>query len=1360
MDSSILSRLPLNVKIPHEAEETAKTAFARDKPLTNDLLPGTFFDDPQYLDSLPTRTKALICSIQMSGQHPDRPALSHIESCHALTRYLDTQDDTHLRTAFALCAMSLRYVPPVHPGRGKSNNHMGRLYQRRWERHSDFADLDEAIRHYKIALEVADDKDEVRTEWACDVVATLVSRIQRNMHSEKAKDKDDARAYIDRAIELAGQTPVRARHISTKGEAIRLITAEDDPERKTLLTESIACHHQALELCETYLALPSKPSIPFGMIHRNAGKAYLARYALAKRPEDGEKALSLLHQALDLEPHGGNSWELFMDDLAHVHKARAQISGDADEEAMACSVWREVIETNPRSTTARVNLAEFLRHMAEKAVDQTVANESIEDAIQVAEDAVRLLPAGSSNLGLAYARCSGVHYTKYEMVGDVADINRAVECAQMATSDYASINLWDYYRILGQVLVTRHERLPQYDDLQMAEVAVREAIAQCGSENGEDRASCQWILGKITRAMYDHQRKPETLHKTAQIFLEASQSMRHNVLSKSLTLNDLGNAYTDLFTHEALPEHLDQAIDAYKESLSSLQQLYHTDQHPHVLMVNAALGNVMTQRFLHWRAETDIDSAIMYYRRSLSHTDEHHPRYPMRVANLSYALQLRFHDRQKVDDLREAQRILTVALEGPVPLSDELRTALATRMGNNYQYFFSVSKQLSDLKTADDHYNKAIAVPNASSAARSMAILNKVTNLKKMAEDTDDPLAVEMSDKSFDMIEHMIDKESPFYWGFVLNHADLLFFIYNRKHSPNCSDYGHRALEKYNSLVQMKNVGATVRINVASIAARLHRDVHQDHAGARDSIMISLELLPEAILMHENRLEQLKFIRKCQYVPSMVVSYSLEAGDPASTIIHRLEAGRAFIWDRIEDRPTQLDVLGEADPELAGKFRTLQQRVYQQVRPSRDTVGVELTSVMPGDTSRLQRQRDTDAYHQVLRDIRSLSGFGSFLRIPETPTDLQTYAADAPIVFVNATPDRSDSLIITKTSVYNLPLPFFSMDELRDYAARFIQARNVFDREEEQAGAFSDYLQVMKWLWETAAKPILHSIDWKAYESELSEKPRVIWVSTGWISVLPIHASGDFESPGETNEPRSVHDMVVSSYTTSLKALEVTRQRALRIKGQRTSAQRHAVVVAMETTPGLGRDGDLNVNPEIQAIEHTLAPSFHVDVLSQPDTSSVKTSLSKAAVAHFACHAHADLKDPSRSAILLADHQKKPPPFTVRTLLRLNIKSCELVYLSACESGASKDLHLRDEGIHIAGGFHIAGVPHVISTLWKVSDHVSAQLAGLVYAKLKDGGKDEVDFSRAPYALHQAIGAMQQRGVHPMLLGPFIHSGP
>ncbi|KAJ5635161.1 uncharacterized protein N7484_008474 [Penicillium longicatenatum] len=1342
--------------------DAAKASFGRDRPMTDDVRPGDFFDDPDYLETLPHEAKALICAVQEAGDHPDRPGLCHIQSELAFTRYQQSQSEDDLSMALALEALSLRYVPAQHPGRGKSNHHMGDLYVRKWKTHKNDVTLDEAIRHYKLALLFAQEKDEVLCEWACDLA---VVQLERYKKTKQVSDKKEAHRYFDRAIELAGQLPVRARHISNKGHFLYLVVSGSDIEREAQLTESIAVHQEAIQFCDNNPGLSSPPQLPYGMIYRNAGLAYIARFSIAKGGNDGKRGSSLIETALSYEKAGDGHWEDFTNELANAQKLIAQASGDLDPDEIACDVWRRAIEISPTAITPRIHLARSYHERAGNLVDQSLAQELLQRARGLAEDTIRRLPPGHRNTGLAFSCCALVHYSLYDVRGEVTDIDAAIECAKKAVRDENDVNLWDRYRLLAQVLILRYERLNNGIDMLDASAAAMMGLSKCPPEDIQSKAECIWVAAKISRANYDQTRDLDVLKKTCDGLSGISRLMSKGSTSRALLLNDLGNAYTQLFSHEALPSQLEQAIDAYGEALSELKSLHGNEQHPNIFMLNAALGNVMTQRFLHWKATADIESAIKYYQRSLSKIDRRNPRYSIRVVNLCYALQLRFDVKRDLKDLKEAQKVLHLALEEAAPLSVETKKGLSMHLGNVYQFTFKVTGQRADLENAIDQYNKALVIDGASSAStHGMTLLNKAVALQQLALMTGSISDFKASEKTFENVEKLFSEDDPNFWKAVLNHANLIKARYERKLGANVEEDAFQALEKYENLARMAIIPASVRISVASIAAKLATDELNDPLRARDNILISLKLLPEAILMHESRLKQLEFIREYQLIPGAVASLSLSAGDPPSTVIHRLEAARAFIWDRIQDRPTRIDDLLVEQPELAERFRTLQQRMFHQTRNFERSNTTDLTSVGLDDVDRMHKHHNTDSYREVIEQIRALPGFSSFLKIPDSSADIQSYAHDAPIVFINVTAYRSDAIVISRDDVHQLALPDFNMEQVKAYFMRFAIALHHLGNAQNQVEALSEYQEVMKWLWESAAKPVLGIINWGKYDLGPFGKPRIIWASIGWLSVLPIHAAGDFETPtsSDSNEPRCVHDVVVSSYTNSLKALDFTRHITKQRKDKsRSSNSPQALIAAMATTPGFGPEADLTVEPEISAIRNIMLPLVNVEVLMQPSSATIKAKITpETAILHFACHARADDKDPSRSAILLQDHQTKPSPFSVRTILNLDLKACELVYLSACESGLSKVLSLRDEGIHIAGAFHIAGVSHVISTLWKVSDTVSAELAELFYLNLKGPSCDCLDSERAPYALHEAIGEMRQKGVHPIFWAAFVHSGP
>ena len=96
----------------------------------------------------------------------------------------------------------------------------------------------------------------------------------------------------------------------------------------------------------------------------------------------------------------------------------------------------------------------------------------------------------------------------------------------------------------------------------------------------------------------------------------------------------------------------------------------------------------------------------------------------------------------------------------------------------------------------------------------------------------------------------------------------------------------------------------------------------------------------------------------------------------------------------------------------------------------------------------------------------------------------------------------------------------------------------------------------MKWIWETIARSILDGIDFSLNKKGRTGKLRVIWLSTGWMGVLPIHAAGDFfHCNSDTSQTASscVHDLVVLIYTPSLKALKCAREQVTTLQFKRAN---------------------------------------------------------------------------------------------------------------------------------------------------------------------------------------------------------------
>jgi CHAT domain-containing protein len=282
--------------------------------------------------------------------------------------------------------------------------------------------------------------------------------------------------------------------------------------------------------------------------------------------------------------------------------------------------------------------------------------------------------------------------------------------------------------------------------------------------------------------------------------------------------------------------------------------------------------------------------------------------------------------------------------------------------------------------------------------------------------------------------------------------------------------------------------------------------------------------------------------------------------------------------------------------------------------------------------------------------------------------------------------------------------------------------------------------QTLGWLWDSVAGPVLGQLGITGPPRDGEPWPRLWWCASGLLSFLPLHAAGHHGTPA------TVIDRVVCSSTPTLRALAHARRST--VSTVRPASDR-AVVVAMPRTPG--SYSDLRGAETEAAVVQRHFPG-QVDTLTGMAASheAVVAALSQARWAHFACHGHSDLADPSSSHLVLADHQTQP--LTVVDLARLRMDNAELAFLSAC-STARPGVRLADEAIHLAAAFQLAGYRHVIGTLWPIGDQHAVDIADHIYTSIKTTGEVAV-------AVHSATRHMRDRWLdQPSVWGSHIHVG-
>ena len=278
-----------------------------------------------------------------------------------------------------------------------------------------------------------------------------------------------------------------------------------------------------------------------------------------------------------------------------------------------------------------------------------------------------------------------------------------------------------------------------------------------------------------------------------------------------------------------------------------------------------------------------------------------------------------------------------------------------------------------------------------------------------------------------------------------------------------------------------------------------------------------------------------------------------------------------------------------------------------------------------------------------------------------------------------------------------------------------------------------------------AVKPVLDELGFTEMPASRT-CPRVWWVRSGLLNVLPIHAAGCHNS----NPPQTALDRVISSYASTMKSLLYARERAM--TAGRIEIER-AVLYAMPSTLPFALS-------EAQDLENILTrASINTETVSNPINEEVRNELLKYSIVHFACHGKS-MSDPSESRLLLQDK-----PLTVSHLTSLKIEPAKFAYLSACHTASMRELDLLDESINLSSAVQLYGYPSVVGTMWHVNDEHSAKVASDVYTWISnEKNRSGFNAQRSAEGLHKAVRELRNRtrfkdDHDPIAWAPFIHIG-
>jgi CHAT domain-containing protein/tetratricopeptide (TPR) repeat protein len=287
------------------------------------------------------------------------------------------------------------------------------------------------------------------------------------------------------------------------------------------------------------------------------------------------------------------------------------------------------------------------------------------------------------------------------------------------------------------------------------------------------------------------------------------------------------------------------------------------------------------------------------------------------------------------------------------------------------------------------------------------------------------------------------------------------------------------------------------------------------------------------------------------------------------------------------------------------------------------------------------------------------------------------------------------------------------------------QALSAPDQAQAFVGLQENSLGLLQRLYDLLLRPVAN---------QLEACEHLIVVPYGMLHYLPFHCLFD--------GLQFLVERLNISYLPSAALLDICQQRGQRVEAQDTDLSQSLVL-------GLSDGGRLAF--AVQEAEVVAKQLGAPCMLNEAATTSLLWQAgAQSPIVHIAAHGLFRLDAPNFSHIKLADRE-----LSAIEVFNLDLSSCSLVTLSACETGRAV-IGGVDEVIGLGRGFLYAGAASLLPTLWKVDDASSAELMETFYQNLLSKQTKAAALAKAQQAfIAHARTSPQSYRVHPYFWAAF-----
>ncbi|KAH6915569.1 CHAT domain-containing protein [Coprinopsis sp. MPI-PUGE-AT-0042] len=1118
----------------------------------------------------------------------------------------------------------------------------------------------------------------------------------------------------------------------------------------------------------------------------NSGVGLLSQYERTRDLETVTKAIAVLHRAVQLTPKGHANLPACLSNLGRSFQCRFEHTGDLSDIAEAISAKHRAVQLTPEGHADLPGFLNNLGNSFQHRFERTGDLSDIAKAISAKHRAVQLTPEGHANLPTCLNNLGSSFQCRFERTGDLSDITEAIsaQCRAVQLAPEGHANLPACLNNLGSSFQGRFECTGDLSDIAEAISAKRRAV-QLTPEGHANLPGFLNNLGTSFGRHFEHTGELSDIAEAIAVLHRAVQLTPKGHTSLPTYLINLGNSFQHRFEHTGDLSDIAEAISAQHRAVQLAPE-------GHAILPGFLnnLGCSLQCRFKCTGNLSDIAEAISAKHRAVQLTPEGHANLPARLNNLGNSFQSRFECTGDLSDIAEAIsaqcRAVQLTPEGHADLPgclNNLGTSFKCRfertgdlsdiaeaisaqhravqltpeghaslpgflnnLGNSFQRRFERTRDLSDIAEAISAKHRAVRLTPEGHASLPGFLNNLGCSLQCCFECTGD-----LSD-----IAEAISAQRRAVQLTPEGHADLPARLSNLGNSFLCRfKCTHSGKDLVASISSYKSAATSsfgppqIRLKAARIWAQLLNQHHPESIDTLHAFDTALTLIALIAGLEESvrgRYAQLQDICGIA-LEAASAAFSLGRADKA---LEWLEQGRCVVWSQLSNLRTPIDDLRLHNSQLAQSVAD----VSKQLETAGSSRGQSHINLPMSDKISLEDEARAHLklarqWDDLLKTVRSIPGFESFLLPLPCSSLLQHLPPSGPVVIINVDKQRCDAIALLAglEEPLHIPLPNFSLEKANRYQDEEASGRGVRCPKDKTMQS-QVVREILRDLWHEVLSPILNALG--VDPSSGNALPRIWWCPTGPLSFLPIHAAGIHSD--------RVLDYAVSSYIPTVTALTDRVKNCQQIN-------KGASGLFLTSQPNeLGAFPIPGTTKEVQSIFRMATQNGARAAMLQGSTLTVVECLQYMehySSIHLACHASQNAAEPLDSQFCFDNGSLK-----LADIIQRNLKNADLAFLSACQTSTG-DEKLSDEAVHLAAGMLAAGYCRVVATMWSIGDANAPVVANDFYSYLfshrEEGSGSLVDGSNSACALHHAVqqlrGHLDNSDNSLLAWVPYVHFG-